>query len=294
MSRTLLPVFAVLACVFPAFAADEAYTLQLYKQKEGDVLKRTITVTTDTKTTTTVDGKSETSSNKAGYHYIETFEVLKYPVDAKHPIWWKRTFEKCDQTDAAGKTTANALNEKTIVSEFADGKVTHTADGKPATDEQTALLEGNYALNGNSPGAFSEWYLPTKPVKVGDTWDVDLKKLQEMDPTKGALVDLKKFSITGKLVKTAKKDGALWGTVEVDQRFVMPPPAADDKNASAQAEGEMTTNLVIHVCLDGTVPGERSEGKIGVNFTVKSPGDVKKTISSTATMKITTEPVTKK
>src|SRR5687768_3027963 len=41
MPRTVLSALVALVAALPALAADEAYTLKLYKDREGDVTKKT-------------------------------------------------------------------------------------------------------------------------------------------------------------------------------------------------------------------------------------------------------------
>lgn len=289
----LLPLAAVLLASLPAVADDEAYTLKRYKPKEGDVFKKTIKFTADINVTATIGGETATTPAKEGLHLVETVEVLATSADDKQPTKLKRTFEKSERT-TAGKAAPNALEGKTVVTAFTDGKATHTVDDKPAGPELEALLNGDYAGDMFTSTASNLDLLPGKPVKVGDTWVVDLKKMQEASGAKQTPIDLKKSSCTGKLVKAAKKDGALWGTVELDLRFVTPPTAAADKNAPEIGEVEMTAKLVIQTCLDGTQPGETVEATMGMNNTSTLPTGGKMVWAVTGTGTTTTEPAKKK
>lgn len=291
MSRKFLPVLVAFTMAATAPAADEAYTLKMYREKEGEVVKKTVTITTEGKVTITVSDKTEATPVKQVDHFVEIAEVVKWPAKAPYPTKLARTFEKFDLTDRTGETVPTALAGMTMVTEVAGDKVTHTVDGKPLSAEQVTTYQT--VTRGGSISIAFEW-LPSKPVKVGDTWDLDLKKGLEASRVNDNSIDLKKSSFTGKLLKAMKKDGVLWGTVEFEERLALTQLPGGGMSLAVEPGSEMTLKTTVETCLDGTLPGGTVEVAAGLHASAKLPMDGKMTVVITSKGNNTTEPVKKK
>lgn len=290
MSRPLACAVALIAAA--AAPADDAYTLKLYKLKEGDVIKRTSSVKSDGKATTVVGEKSEDQPLKREVHVVLIDEALKWPADAKQPTLRKRTFEKSEVTDAAGKTTTSEYAGKSFVTEVVDGKPTHTVDGRPATAEQAAVIADRPPFG--SLLTFTDAWLPDKPVKVGDAWTPGVKGVLASAGIDVSTVDLEQSSATCKLVKVVNRGKSMWGTVEFDVRLSLTRLLGGTLPRPTDAGSEWTLKGSTDTCLDGTAVGETTEVTVGLNVATGSPKDGKLTIATSGVWKTTTEPVMKK
>jgi hypothetical protein len=294
MSRTLFAALVALAAALPAAAADETYTLKLYKEKEGDVIKKTKVSKTDGTVVFAVGEMKGDEKQKGSENSVLTEEVLKWPADAKRATQLKRTYEKVDKTNDKGDEVKSYLVGKTVVITREKDKATYTVDGKAPTDDQAKELDAEF---GEKSGDFNKHdMMPDKAVKVGDTWKLDMKKVMAaMGDMKGLNADPDKSEFTGKLVKAAKKDGALRGTLEFTLKFVLADfPLGPNMAVPTEPGSEMVIKATIECCLDGTQPGEKSDLNMKIVVKAKLPMDGKLELNTTVTGTETEEPVKKK
>lgn len=292
MSRTL-SLAIVLVAVVPALAADEAYTLKLYKDKEGDVIKKT-KVSKSTGSVAFAFGDTKADEKlKGSEDTVYTEEILKWPADAKRATKLQRTYEKVDKTNDKGAEVKSSLVGKTVVVEREKDKATYTVDGKPPTDEQKAELDADFGEKSDKMNKHD--LMPAKPVKVGDTWTIDKKKvLEAMGEMKGLKFDEDKSSFTAKLVKADKKDGALHGTIEFTLKFALTDFPLGPNIVPTQPESEMAFKMNVDACLDGTMPGEKMDLTMKLGVKAKLPKEDKFELETTITGTETNEAVKKK
>ena len=293
MSRTL-SLALVLAAAVPAFAADEAYALKLYKEKDGDVIKKTKKMKTDGTVNVAVAGMKIDEKQKGSENIAYTEEIVAWPADAKRATKLQRTYEKVDRTSDKGEEVKSYLVGKTVVVDRSKDKPAYTVDGKAPTDDQQKELDAEF--NKKSDDMTKHELMPDKPVKVGDTWKIDKKKVTAaMGDLQGFVFDEDKSEFTGKLVKAAKKDGALHGTIEFTLKFALTEfPLGPNMSTPADAGSEMTFKVTMDACLDGTMPGEKVEMSMKMMVKAKLPMDGKLEVDSTITGTETEEPAKKK
>lgn len=293
MARSLTCAALLLAVALPV-AADDAYTIKLYKEKEGDVFKKTTVKKTDGTVVFAIGDMKGNEKQKGKEDVAYTEEILKWPADAKRATKLQRTYEKVDKTSDKGEEMKSYLVGKTVVVDRSKDKPAYTVDGKPPTDDQQKELDAEF---GEEKSDFDKHdMLPGKAVKVGDTWTLDKKKVIAALGAKSKFgFDEEKSSFTGKLVKAAKKDGALHGTLEFTLKFAVTEfPLGPNMAVPTEAGSAMTIKATIDCCLDGTVPGEKSEMAMTMVVKAKLPMDGKLEIDGTVTGSETEEPVKKK
>ncbi len=294
MSRPLCSALALLVAALPVLAADDAYTLKLYKEKAGDAVKVT-KVSKNDGTVKAVVGEMKVNDKLKGSEDVTyTDEYLEWPADAKRATKLKRVYEKVDKTNQKGDAVESALAGKTVVVERAKGKSTYTVDDKAPTEEQRKELDAEFA--GKSDEVNKHDMMPGKPVKVGDTWAIDRKKVMAvMGEMKGFSVDADKCKFTGKLVKAATKDGVLSGTVEVTMTFALTDfPLGENTAVPTEAGSEMTITAAIDCCLDGSTPGEKTTLTMKMAVKAKLPNDGTLEVNTVNSGTETSQPVTKK
>lgn len=294
MFRPLRSALLLVAVAGPALAADDAYTLKLYKEKEGDVVKVTKVSKTDGTVMAVVGPEKVNEKQKGSEDVAYTEEFLTWPADAKRATKFRRVYEKVDKTNEKGEEVKSTLVGKTVVVERAKDKNTYTVDDKPPTAEQLKELDAEFA--GKSDTMNKHDMMPDKAVKVGDTWTLDKKKvLAAMGEMKGFSTDAEKSKFTGKLVKAAKKDGVLMGTIEITLKFALTDfPLGENMAVPAEAGSEMSIVAVIDCCLDGTTAGEKTTLTMSMAVKAKLPMDGKLEINTTNTGTETEVPVKKK
>lgn len=294
MFRPLCSALLLLAAAAPAPAADDAYTLKLYKEKEGDVVKVTKVMKADGTVMAVLGGEKVNEKQKGSEDVAYTDEFLKWPADAKRPTKLKRVYAKVDKTDNKGEELQSSLVGKTVVVTREKDKATYTVDDKAPTAEQLKELDAEFA--GKSDTMNKHDLMPDTAVKVGDTWTIDKKKvLAAMGELKGFGVDEEKSKFTGKLVKAAPKDGVLYGTIEISLKFGLTDfPLGENMSVPTEAGSEMSIVASIDCCLDGTTAGEKTTLTMKMAVKAKLPNDGKLELDSTNTGTETEEPVKKK
>jgi hypothetical protein len=257
--------------------ADDAYTI---KFKHAPDVGKTITVTdNDTKTAsnkvTDGDGKVVDDGTKHTEKLDEVYAETVLEKGDKFPKKYKRTYEKATRT-LDGKSVARSYEGRTVIFEEKGGKYTVTAEGdKPLSKED--LEELTNKANDNDADK-DEVFLPAKPVKVGDSWKIDGKKLVGAFAKDGNL-DGEKSGGEAKLTKVYKQDGHQFGTIVMTLKMAAgKAPAGVTFDKPPVVEMKITLDAAI----DGsTAAGEMTmTGGMGSKATLEQMGK-KFTIDST-------------
>jgi hypothetical protein len=230
-----------------ALAQDGPVTIKLKKAGPGEVIKETKTETTAQKVTVTVMGQTKTNDDKATATYVYTDEVIEKPEGARKPTKVKRTYESADLT-AGGQKQDLGLKGQTVLIEKKGDKYTFTGDGKPVTGKAAELLGKEFS---GKKQTGDEDFLPGKPVKVGETWKIDVAKVAGELAEGGMVIDEKKSAGTGKLTKVYDKGGKKFGVIEVVMDLVVTKLASGPQEVALK-DSKLTTTLVMDGCIDGT------------------------------------------
>jgi hypothetical protein len=282
------PLWACLAALALAGAAraEDTYTIKL---KHWPDAGKSITVT-DTSTQTSIsnildaDGKplgpkDDKHVQKQEEKYTET--VLE--KGEKRPAKYKRVYEKA-ATSMDGKATSRSYEGRTIVFELKDGKYTVTAEGEKRLDAKD--VEDLTRRANEDEGEKDQLLLPSKPVKVGDTWKIDGKALAKAfaNQAQGEL-DVDKSGGDGKLTKVYTKDGKQFGVVEMTLKLATKVTKLPPGITKFLEDPTIDMKLTLDTALDGssTAGSLTMTGKVktkvageqkGIKFTVDSLVDV--------------------
>jgi hypothetical protein len=218
--------------------------------------------------------KEDKAEEKRDEVYTET--VIE--KSDKFPTKYKRTYEKATRT-RNGKTESRSYEGRTIVFEQKDGKFTVTADGdKPLSK---ADLEDLAKKANDNDKEMDELFLPQKPVKAGDGWDIDSKALAKSF-ARNAELDPDKSSAKAKLAKVYDKDGKKFGEIEVTLKLTPKTPADVKFESPPTIDMKVTLNTAIDgsstagtMKMTGKMKSKVTVEQMGMKFTVDSALDMK-------------------
>jgi len=152
---------------------------------------------------------------------IKTLEyertILK--VEDKKVVKFTHKYTKAVLEDRKGKREASYL-KRTITFERKDGSWTATADDGPAINAEE-LAELKREVERPFEDMFVVVMESGKPVKAGESWNLDGKKLAEafnIDKS-SQIEDTSKGTV--KLLKAFKKDNQQWGTLEGNYELIL-------------------------------------------------------------------------
>jgi hypothetical protein len=250
-----------------AGAADEPITIKLKKAGKGDVVKETKTEDVTNLADVTAGGQTMSSEEKMGSKMVYTDEVLEKGEKDSKPTKLVRTYETADVTKKGEKVDVG-LAGKAVVIEKGKDKYTFKMEGGKLTTEAAELLDKEF--NKKDEPDMEEVMMPKKAVKVGDTWEVDAKAVEKMfgDELK---VDADKVKVTGKLVKVYDKDKAKFGVV--DFAIELPIASVNVMGQPLQTTdgSKLKVTITLDGCIDGSVYGGTSSGKMEGNVGLKVP-----------------------
>lgn len=166
---------AVLVVGFTAgavLAQDGPVTIKLKKAGPGDVVKETKSETGKTKVVISVMGMDQNKDEDTVSKMTFTDEVIEKPAGAVKPTKLKRVYDKAELTKDGAKVELG-LDGKTVLIEKKGDAYAFTIDGKAVDGTAADLLKKEFGAKKTST---EDDFLPGKPVKVGDTWKVDVSK----------------------------------------------------------------------------------------------------------------------
>lgn len=250
-----------------AGAADEAVTIKLKKAGKGDVVKETKTEDVTNVADVTAGGQTMSSEEKAGSKLVYTDEIVEKGEKDNKPTKLVRTYETADVTKKGEKVDVG-LKGKTVVIEKGKDKYTFKMEGGQLKADAADMLDKEF--NKKDEPDMEELMVPKKAVKVGDTWEVDSKAVEKMfgDELK---VDADKVKVTGKLVKVYDKDKAKFGVI--DFAIELPIASVNVMGQPLQTTdgSKLKVTITLDGCIDGTVYGGTSSGKMEGNVGLKVP-----------------------
>jgi hypothetical protein len=231
-----------------ALAQDAAIDIKLKKAGPGDVVKETKTETTNQKMDLTIMGTAQpTKEEKANATYVYTDEVIEKPAGAPKPTKVKRTYESAELT-VNGQQQDLGLKGRTVLIEKKGDRYAFTADGKPVAGKAAELLGKEFS---GKKQTRDEDFLPGKPVKVGETWKIDVAKVAAELSATGMVIDDQKSTGSGKLAKVYDKGGKKFGVIEVKMDLVVTKIKSGPQEIPLK-DSKLITTLVLDGCIDGT------------------------------------------
>lgn len=268
LKRLLAAVLAAGLAAGAAGAADEPIMIKLKKAGKGDVVKETKTEDVDTVVNVTAGGQAQPEQKeKGGSKFVYTEEVVEKGEKDVKPTKLKRTYETAEVLKMGEKVDLG-LKGKTVLIEKGKDKYTFTIDGENVKAAAAEVLDKEF--NKKDDVDTEELMLPKKAVKVGDTWDIDVKAVEKLFGDELA-VDKDKVKVSGKLVKVYDKDKAKFGVVEYTMLLPIASLGIMGQSVPASDGSKLKVTVTLDGCIDGTVYGGTSTGKMEGEVGLKVP-----------------------
>jgi hypothetical protein len=261
--KTLLATLAVAFALCSSVRAEDTYDLKLkYVPKPGDRTNHKSTETMQMKMSILMGGevvREQDGTEKKSFEYTE--EVLK--VDGDDMVEGKFTFREATR-DVEGVDTAFAFKGKTVIGKKGDDGWNFTyEDGSEVEEDDVEGLRDGLDKKRKKAGQpdIQDVLAPGKPVKVGESWDIDVKVFAKtiMEDEESFDAEKSKGSLT--LVSVDRRDGATWGKLEGTLELAAKSlgPLVLDKTLKFKFK------MNFDVCIDGTTPA----GTLGMEAKMK-------------------------
>jgi hypothetical protein len=282
--------FAVLVLFATTAVAQEAVTIKLARPKAGDRVRVTRTEKTKTVTTVAAGGKEQKKDEVVAKSVVYVDEIITPGENDKKPVKLKRTYEKYE-VSKSGKEESGPPLDKAILIEKTGEAYTYTIDGKPVEAAVAARLAADFERSTDK--ARPEDLLPEKPVKPGDTWKIEGAKLvASLGGDARDTIDADRTVINGKLVKTYRKDGKLFGVAEFDGDIAI-ASLGGKVPVKVKPGAKLGIKMTVDACIDGTTPGLRVDGKLTIALGAEGAG-ITLNVTADGTMSMTEELLPKK
>ena len=288
--RRFVAVLAVGLLSLSGLRADDGpVTLKLKKPGPGDVTRETKTETNASKVAISFMGMTQNQEENTVTKTVFTEEVLEKPAGGKRPTKVKRVYETGERTKNGEKEDLGLAGKTVLVEKAGDGyKI--TVDGQEPTGTAAAILRKEFR---KEKQVSDEHFLPARPVKVGDTWKIDVGPLAK-DAAGELDVDADKSSGTAKLVKVYDKGGHKYGVIEVTLDLAVNKlGGGGGQEIELKAGSKMTATATMDIAIDGSAVSGSAKMTVKGDFAGTTMGaDLKFDITSVT--EGTHEPVTKK
>jgi len=269
--RRFVAVLAVGLLSLAGLRADDGpITLKFKKTAAGDVVKETKTESGTNKVSFTVMGMDKNQDETSVTRTVYTEEVVEKPAGARRATKLKRVYETAEMTKN-GEKQELALAGKTVVVEKEKDKDGYkiTVDGKEPEGLAAVVLGKEFR---KEKQVSDEDFLPKAPVKVGDTWKIDVAPLAK-DAAGELDIDADKSSGTGKLTKVYDKGGHKFGVVEVTLDLAVSKlGGGGGQEVELKAGSKLTATAVLDVAVDGSTPGGTMKMTVKGEFTGTTMG----------------------
>jgi hypothetical protein len=147
------------------------------------------------------------------------------------------------------------------------GAYAFTADGRDLTGKAAELLDKEFNKKTDTD---EEVFLPKGPVKVGESWKVDVVELAKELSAEGMAVDPAKSSATARLVRAYAKNDHRFGVIEVKVELTVTKIGGGGMQIPLKGGSKMDIAIV----LDGCIDGSEASGESKMTLTGTLSGEV--------------------
>ncbi len=254
-----------------AVPAQEGITIKLKELGEGEaaLIKKKETTTTKVNVT---DGKGNVVVDKtdAKTEVQEYKETILKRQDGKLPTKLERDYSKAEVTQD-DKTTDGPLHGKTVIIEKKGDKYSFTyKDGTEVADQALEMLDKAFGKKTEEAAEIEKMVLPKGPVKVGQSWKIEIAKIAAALSQQGEIaVDAAKSTGQGTLVKAYKKNGRQFG----EMKFKMQMPLTSAGKGAQQLKFTAGAKIELDLTLDGCIDGSANAGQMKMKMTMSGTAD---------------------
>lgn len=249
---------------------NATYTLRFQEAAKGDAYD--VLKVRDATAAVTMLNQKTTTTLKDQFRFEFTETILDTAPDEPRPTKVSRVYKKAEKANQQGSMEQRSYVGKTVtIEKFMKGyKFTVGANQSLPVPEQLEVNQDFTASNWRIEQNF-----PNKPVKVGDTWNVDFAAITALGGNPQLKYDKEKSTFTGKLTKVAQKDGRLWGTVEMKIVLVVNATAPN----GSPITGEVKTDTTLEIVIDGSARAGTMKMQLASSINDRDPvGNERKTV----------------
>lgn len=251
----------------PDAPAEKTYAIRLRDRVTGDRFAVTETGSGSTRRTEDFgDGKPQVLEFGGTHKYAYTEEYLDVPKPGELPTKARRTYTVAELTEH-GKPVMD-------VAAF-QGKAVLVGPDKDGRGYEFRVEPGGTMVSGahgyhlfrhynpDAKAAKPTELFPDRPVKVGESWQLDRAVVAARFGRPGTKLDPAKTTATGTLTKVAEKGGREFGTVEYVLTLALLDDTPPGPEPRVQPGSAVKYAITVELCLDGSV----SDGSVAVTTT---------------------------
>jgi hypothetical protein len=252
----------------------ETYKILFKKPQKGDTAL--VTRQEQQNVTVTVAGANiPVPANKEKAHYVYQETILEITPGKRKPTRLRRQYQKAE-VKADGQTRGLAYQGKTVLIEKKDAKYHFRIEGGQAlTGADAQYLDREFNQSPETQIDFNQLVLPGKPVRIKESWAINVKALaRDLEKLVYLEVDAAKSSGKGKLVRVYHKGGRRFGVMEMHLELTGKALKIGEIKLDLNAGSRMNLKLALDVCIDGSCDLGVVEVKMDCNMTATLPAGV--------------------
>ncbi|OWK43319.1 hypothetical protein [Fimbriiglobus ruber] len=270
----LVSSFAVLAVLVTVHAAssadDKAYEIKVKKTAKGDRTENNSVEEGTTAFAIEIMGQAKKNNEKRGVKKVYTEEILERPDGAKMSTKLRRVYQTAEITEK-GKKKTEAYEGKTVLIEKKGEKYVFSADGEKLEAGEADDLEKEFNKKDDIP-LENEDFLPGKPVKLNESWTVDIDKVVKSFENSGVFtLRPEQTKVTGKLTKVYEKNGRQYGLITLDIVLAVKEMKSDGNEIPIKAGSTLKAVITIDGCIDGSSHSGVDDTELTIDLTGEIP-----------------------
>ena len=268
----MLAVLGVLVAVAGA-RAQETYTIKLKDRGEGEAafLKKTEMTVTTVKVVPDANGQLLVDMKETKGDSAEFKETILKGEPGKSPTKVQRDYTDVRTTNDK-ETEDGPLKGMTVIIEKTKDAYTFTnKNGEKIEGAAEKALIKEFSRKDEDNKELERLVLPKGPVKVGDTWKIDVAKIVAILAKDGAVeIDAAKSTGSGTLAKAYKKDGRQFG----DMKFKLEMPLQTAGKGKEQLKFNAGAKILMDIDLDACIDGTSENGTMSMKMIMSGNANV--------------------
>jgi hypothetical protein len=250
-----ISALAVLAALFAGTGASQAqFTIKLKERNEGEAALINRNEKTSTKVKVT-DGMGNVLLDQNEVKtVIQEYKATTLKREAgKLATRTQHDYTKA-QSGKADNLEAGPLQGKSVIIERTGDQFTFKyADGQRVEGAALDALTKDFSNKKESNSELEKLVLPPRPVKVGESWKIEMPKVVAALSDDGKMeLDGAKATGQGTLVRAFKKNGVQFGEMKFKMEMPISTIGKDKEQLKFAVGAKIALDMTFEVCIDGT------------------------------------------
>jgi hypothetical protein len=273
MTRFATLAALVIALGAGAAAAQERHTVRLKEERPGDVLQRTSVEEETTQTQVRVGGQPQPGQERASRREAEfRLTVLEpAPTVGQKPLKQSRKYTKARETKD-GQTTTLIYEGRTVLIEKQGEKFAFLLPGGgELSGPGVQHLERDF--NERSGQVGDRYFMPRKPVRVGESYAIDAGPLvKDLAASGKAKFDEAQAKAQGTLQRAYKKDGRLYGVIVFTVEIPVTSIVVSGDTMTPVKDSRFRYKGEIDACIDGSAHDRNARAELSIDIRFETTG----------------------